>query len=250
MSARRGPSPSIHPRPAAPAGAGRPSRRHLLRGGAGVGLVALAAGLTGCRGFPFGAPPALYTLSPKSTFPPGIPTVDWQLLVETPASQAGLDTVRVAITNRPLSLDYFADVAWVERAPAMVQTLILESFENSGSILSIGRETSGLRADYILKTELREFQVETYETPRPHVLVRLNAKLVRIPGRVIIGSENFDAYQEVPSDPFDSVVRTFDDCLGKVLKDLVEWTLVVGQQNWIAQAPREAARPNALPLSR
>ena len=37
-----------------------------------------------------------------------------------------------------------------------LQTLIIESFENSGRIVAVGRESVGLRADFTLKTELRE----------------------------------------------------------------------------------------------
>mgnify|MGYP003345153382 CR=1 FL=1 len=41
-----------------------------------------------------------------------------------------------------------------------MQTLIIESLENSGKIVAVGRESVGLRADYILQSDLREFQAE------------------------------------------------------------------------------------------
>ena len=44
-----------------------------------------------------GAPPRMYILSPKSTFPKNLPTVDWQLLIETPLSPAGINTQRIAL---------------------------------------------------------------------------------------------------------------------------------------------------------
>ena len=42
----------------------------------------------------------------------------------------------------------------------MVQTLMVESFDNFRCVVSVGRDTIGLRADYVLKSELREFQAE------------------------------------------------------------------------------------------
>lgn len=199
-----------------------------------AGMVGGAALLPGCSAVQLaGAPNTLYTLTPKSTFDPAIPTADWQLLVELPVAAAGLDTTRIALTENYLQLDYFAQAAWTERAPIMVQTLIVESFENSGRIISIGRETFGLRSDFVLKSELREFQADYVEGRR--VRVGVNSKLVRNPQRAIIAGQTFEQVADVQGDGFIDVVRAFDEALGDVMRDLVAWTLIEGQNNWVAQ---------------
>lgn len=207
-------------------------RRQFAR----LSLVGLGTAiLPGCSISPLRAPPQLYTLTPKSTFAENLPSVDWQLLVEPPAAAAGLDSLRVALQSTPLKLDYFADVAWTDRAPQMVQTLIVESFENSDRIVSVGRESIGLRANYVLKTELREFQAEYVEnglSVPPKIRVRMNAKLVVIPRRAIIAGENFEASSTATSNTLDAIVFAFDDALGKVLRRLVEWTLTSGESHW------------------
>ena len=117
----------------------------------------------------------------------------------------------------------------------MVQTLIVESFENSGRIVSVGRESIGLRANYVLKTELREFQAEYIEnglSSPPKVRVRMNVKLVQIPRRAIIAGENFEAFTIATHNNLDAIVHAFDDALGKVLKRVVEWTLISGETHW------------------
>lgn len=178
--------------------------------------------------------PQLYTLTPKSTFGAGLPTVRWQLLVEPPSASAGLDTARIALARSPLTVEYYADVQWTARAPVMVQTLLIESFENSGKIISIGRETAALRADYLLKTELREFQVERFdEAANPRVRVHLNTKLVRMPQRVIVAGANFSTVMQAPDNQFDHIVATFDEGLGKVLQETVVWTLKTGEDDWL-----------------
>lgn len=197
-------------------------------------LAAVGGGsvLPGCAGIPLtGAPNTLYTLTPKSTFDPDLPTVPWQLLVELPVAAAGLDTTRIALTENYLQLDYYAQASWTERAPIMVQTLIVESFENSGRIISIGRETFGLRSDFVLKSELREFQADYLDGRR--VRVRINAKLVRNPQRAIIASGSFERVVPIGGDAFIDIVRGFDEALGGVMRDLVGWALVEGQRNWI-----------------
>lgn len=193
---------------------------------AGLALSA-CAGVTGLTGGP-----RLYTLTPKSTFDADLPRVDWQLLVEPPVTAAGLDTTRIALSRSPLTLDYFAGVSWADRAPLMVQRLLVESFENSGRIVAVGRDTVGLRADYLLKTELREFQAEYAGDPvttRPQVRVRLNAKLVGMPRRAIVASETFEAVVPVRGNQFEDIVTAFDDALGQVLKGTVQWALRRGE---------------------
>ncbi len=191
-------------------------------------LCLLLPALGGCEGvLPFTGPaPNLYTLTPKSRFKEGLPTVKWQLVVEEPVAAGGLNIVRIATKSKPTNLNYFAGAQWTERAPQMIQTLLVESFENSGRIISVGRQAIGLRSDYNLRSELREFQAEYGKANQaPVVRVRLNVKIIKQPRRSIIASENFEAKVPATSARMDDIIKAFDTALGKVLRRTVEWTL-------------------------
>jgi cholesterol transport system auxiliary component len=200
----------------------------LSRKRASMLLLALSLGLAGCTGIlpGTGEPLKLYTLTPKSTYGGELAKVDWQLVVETPVAPAGINTNRIALSHSPITLDYFAGATWTDSAPAMVQTLLVESFENTGRIVAVGRESVGLRADYVLKLELREFQAE-YASPEapPAVHIRIIAKLVRMPVREIVASHMTEQKAQAASNTLDSVVAAFDEALGPVLKDIVVWAL-------------------------
>lgn len=176
-----------------------------------------------------GPPPTLYTLTPKSTFSPDLPRVRWQLVLEAPFAPATLNTVRVGIMPAPTIFEYYARSSWSDRAPLMVQTLMTESFENTGKIVSVGRESIGLRADFVLKTELREFQMEAFRDPS-QVQVAIHAKLVKMPEREIVAANEFGHLEEANPDDMQQVIKAFDSALGKVLKQLVEWTLRSGEE--------------------
>ena len=196
-------------------------------------IIVVAAGLlAGCDGFlpGSGPPPVLYTLTPKSTFNLQIQSVPYQLVVEEPLAAGGLNISRIALREGPRRLDYFAGVQWTERAPRMVQTLLVESFENSGRIVAVGRQAIGLRSDYNLKSELREFQAE-YDPAGgpPRVRVRLNMKLIKQPRRNIIGNQSFEAVIPAADTSMSAIINAFDDALGKVLKQSVQWTFSVAQ---------------------
>ena len=194
-------------------------------------LIGIAL-LSGCIDImPGGGPAAkLYTLSPKSTFSDSLPTVDWQLVVELPISSETLNTQRITLSHAPLTLDYYGGARWSERAPVMVQTLLVESFENTSRIVAVARKSTDLRADYVLKTELREFQAEYPDDGPPIVRVKINAKLVKMPQRTIIAS--FQSEREILADGPDliNIIQAFDRGLGKVLKAIVEWALAAPSQ--------------------
>lgn len=194
-------------------------------------LLALASLLSACGLLGGNSDPNLYELSPKNTFPKELPFVDTQLLVQVPAASAGLTSARIAIKLRPTTLEYFANAAWTDVAPNVVQTLIIESFDNAGKVKGVEREGSGLRVDYLLKTDLREFQAQLYKgTPRV-ARVRIHAKLVRWGTREIIASTQIERRVELRDDKIDAIVQGFDVALGKVLKRLVTWTVVEMNKN-------------------
>ena len=176
-----------------------------------------------------GPPPLLYRLTPKSTFGTDLPVVHWQLVVETPLADAGIDATRIALQRSPTLLEYYARSTWSDRAPVMVQTLIVESFENSRRIVAVGRDVVSLRADFVLNTELREFQAEYFGDPSPRAHVNITARLVQLPRRAIIGSKAFESIVPASADTLDAIVAAFDEALGKVLRHLVEWTLLTGE---------------------
>ncbi|GAB4393290.1 MAG: hypothetical protein Tsb0032_12140 [Kiloniellaceae bacterium] len=224
------PSPALQP-------SGR-GRRRLLRAMAALPVAALAPGCS----LPVpgqGPPPELFRLTPKSTFREDLPTADWQLILEQPIANAGLNTTRIALQRRPTQLEYYARSGWADRAPVMIQTLMIESFENSRKIVSVGRESVGLRADFILKSELRELEAVYSDGAPPEAWVGLNAKLVQMPRREIVASESFDARVMAEADNLPVIIDALDAALGKVLRRLVEWTLIEGDK-----AFRSTRRPS------
>src|SRR5436190_1636847 len=188
--------------------------------------IATALVVAGCAGL-LGLPPAphLYRITPKSTFPVNLPRLPTQILVDVPLAPAGLDSSRIALSRSAVSIDYFADSEWTERVPLLVQTALLESFENSGAIAAIDRESMGLRADFILKTEIRHFEA-LYDSPNgaPEVWVAIIARLVNPAGRNIVAHASFERRERVKANEMPQIVLAFDEALGGVIADIIVWT--------------------------
>lgn len=200
-------------------------------------LAAMLAVLSACAGALSSAPAKLYTLTPAERFDPSLPQATFQLLVEAPVAGAALDTPRIAVERTATSIDYLADASWTDRAPAMLQGLIVQSLEDSRKIVSVGRDTAGLRSDFVLRTEIRDFQAQ-YSVPNAanpdRVHVRLAAKLVGMPRRTIEAGETFEAVVPVRDGGVQGVVTAFDAALGQVMERLVAWTLRTGSSIGVA----------------
>jgi cholesterol transport system auxiliary component len=183
--------------------------------------------LAGCSSLLGGGEPAhLYRLTPKSTYPPNLPHRTVQLLINEPLAPAGLDKSRIALSRSPVSIDYFADSEWTDRAPLLVQTAILQSFENSKTITAIARESVGLRADFIIETEIRHFEA-VYDSPNgpPEIWVAINVRLVNPTSREVVAQSSFERRERASANEVPSIVSAFDEALGGVMKEIVVWTV-------------------------
>jgi cholesterol transport system auxiliary component len=183
--------------------------------------------LAGCSGLLGGGQPThLYRLTPKSTYPPNLPHRSVQLLINEPLAPAGLDKSRIALSRSPVSIDYFADSEWTDRAPLLVQTAILQSFENSKAITAIDRESVGLRADFILDPEIRHFEA-VYDSANgpPEIWVVINIRLVNPASRDVVAQTSFERRERATANDVPSIVSAFDEALGGVMKQIVVWTV-------------------------
>jgi cholesterol transport system auxiliary component len=190
-------------------------RALLLMTGAG-------AALGGCGGLlpKVNEPVPLYTLTAVTEFGQSLPKVDWQLVVGTPVASADLDTTRIALTREPGVVEYFAKGAWADNAPVLLQTKLIESFEASDSV-AVGRDAAGLRPDYVLQTELRDFQAEYGGAETPVAHLRLSAKLVRMPDRRIIATVTIDRRLPAAGSSLSQIVDAFDRAAGEAFQEVV-----------------------------
>ena len=63
----------------------------------------------------------------------------------------------------------------------------------------------------------------------PDAWVGINAKLVQMPRRAIVASRSFEHRMTAIADRLPLIIDAFDEALGKVLRQLVEWALVEGE---------------------
>jgi cholesterol transport system auxiliary component len=192
-----------------------------------IAVASLLSLLAGCGGILSGPPVRqLYRLDPIFAFKAPLPHVGLQVLVATPSAATGLDTARIALSRMPVTLDYFADAEWTDRAPYLVQSAIIEGFQKSAALPAVGPDNGDLRADFVLETTIRDFEA-VYESPGgpPRAVVALHVQLIRMPARSIVAQTDVRREQSAAANAIGEVVNAFDAALGAAAVDIATWTV-------------------------
>jgi cholesterol transport system auxiliary component len=199
-------------------------RRHLLRLAAVLPLLTVA----GCQLPGQSPPPRTFRLSPKTTHGE-LPVVDWSLAVDRPSVDVSIDTNRIA-QFRGVEIEFYADAAWIDRPAAMIQPLIIRSFLSSEAIPVVTDRRADLRTDFMLQTDIQGFNALPTDDGPPEARVVMDARLLTMPRRDVVGTIEIASTVPAAAGDLQALVTAFDDALGKVLKELVRWTLITGEE--------------------
>jgi cholesterol transport system auxiliary component len=219
----------------------RLSRRLLLIAGSSFALAACGS-LDKLVGPP--EAPQIYALNP--TAPQTVPgaKADWALAIAKPDAAENLDSARIALARGDTQLDYYANAVWPDHLTDLVQTALLAGFEGSGRIASVSREEDTLHADYILMTDLRDFEARYASMDGvPKVAVRIVAHLVDARSRQIAASLTVSLDEPASANSVNAVVKAFDAALGKAVAQIVPWALAL-------PGPASTQAPDATPEPR
>ncbi|TPV97623.1 MAG: hypothetical protein USCAAHI_02948 [Beijerinckiaceae bacterium] len=102
--------------------------------------------------------------------------------------------------------------------PALVQTRLIESFQNAHLLRAVGRP--GMLADFSLQTSIRRFELDA---ARSEATVEISAQILGQSGRIIAGRLFSGTVPVASSDPA-VVAAALDAALARVMRDIVIWT--------------------------
>jgi cholesterol transport system auxiliary component len=102
----------------------------------------------------------------------------------------------------------------------------VEAFENSARIAAVSADSDGFHADYVLQAQIRDFEAR-YSQPDgiPTVWVRVESKLAPSRSRDIVANLNSIHQVQATANSVPAAVQAFNDALGAVLSDVVNWAL-------------------------
>jgi cholesterol transport system auxiliary component len=179
------------------------------------------------------APPRAYDLSAPTVAVRG--GTGRQILVATPAALQSLSTQQIVVKDATSgSITTLGDGQWADSLPNLVQTRLINTFENSSQIRNVSRPSSGAVADAQIISELRSFELTT---PNNQAYVEISVKIVSdIDGRILNGRVFRAA---VPLTAINAQVgsRALDQALSTVMLDIVRWVTRVPIPSRAAAGP-------------
>lgn len=159
-------------------------------------LVLPIWGLAGCSSLLHSnAPPVqVYTLrgasasSDRGADPPA--PIDASLRVAHPLAGPGLGTSQIVLRQPDDRLNVYAASAWAADAPALLESLAVESLRESGHWRSVEDAESPFPSDYLLQISIRRFDADYSggADAAPTVHVTLDCTLGKEDGRDITAS--------------------------------------------------------------
>lgn len=196
----------------------------LVRAAAlGAGLAALAgcAAVSAISGA--STPLAAFGLTPLAG--PGDSRGARFVVVEVATSSGEIATDRILVKPNRLQAAYLPGARWVEPAPVLVQTLLVQSMQASGAFRLVARQPAGLFPDNTVLTEIRAFHAEPGppEGPPYRVRVALTLTIVREADGALAATRSFEGRASAVSDDPLVLAAAFDAATGAVLREAVAW---------------------------
>jgi cholesterol transport system auxiliary component len=156
------------------------------------------------------------------------PKVSWALAIDLPEAPQNLDSDRIAISRSANTQDFFANAAWQDQLPAIIQGSLVRAFEASNRIDQIVRDTEGVRTDYLMKVDVRDFEAR-YDQPdsAPTAVVALQVTLINRSNRNLVARMAAKKESAAIQNSVDASVEAMDRALGVALDDIVRWTFTM-----------------------
>lgn len=190
------------------------------------GVLVLAVSMQACALATVGseAAPDIYVLtSPGIDFGTERERLAIQIVVDEPFAPAALDSNRIVYQPSPNEIRYFSNARWSDRAPQMLQTLLVDALDRAGMFKAVGRRSAGMRSDFLLRTSIVTFGAEESGGETESVRILINAQLVRRFSDEIVAGRRFEAVAQPTSNRMIDIVNAFDNATAIAIGDLSVW---------------------------
>ncbi|MFN0264162.1 ABC-type transport auxiliary lipoprotein family protein [Tepidamorphus sp. 3E244] len=186
-----------------------------------IGLVAACWLLAGCSVVQ-GPPPETYDLTAPTEFSGKVGSTRAQILIANPTSVSVLDSERILLRPEPSVVTYLKGAQWTDKLPKLLQTRIVQSFENTGRVRAVGRPGEGLLINYQLVLDIRNFEVDT---ATGLAVVAIGVKLMNDRNGRVLATRQIGGQASIYGTSNDEMVDALDSASQAAIDQLVRWTL-------------------------
>jgi cholesterol transport system auxiliary component len=184
----------------------------MLRSGLAVAAVLIVAACAS-------APPETFDLSAAS--PPPARPLRAQIAIREPVASLDLDSQRILVRTGPDTVAYLAGAQWSDRLPVLVQTRLVQTFQNARLLRSVARAGSGVAADYSLELDIRAFELDVAAA---QANVDIAAKIVGATSGRVIAAKIFRTHVYAAGSGGREVSTALNAALSAAMAQIVAFT--------------------------
>jgi cholesterol transport system auxiliary component len=156
-------------------------------------------------------------------------SIHWrgQWAIAEPSTVQAFSGDRLIVKDNNGSLSYLGGGQWADNLPVLVQTRLIQSFENAApSRAAIGRAGGRITPDYQLNSEIRSFHIEA-ETQE--AVVEISAKIINDRNGRILATRTFSQRVAISSISTEEAAKGLDAALSLVMTDIRNWISASGR---------------------
>ena len=186
----------------------------------------------------------VYDLAAATTDLPPAPAEapGWLLVVPEPTTLMGFNTDKILLQPSEGESVPVPNARWGDNVPILVQSKVIQSFENAGLAKSVSRARDGAAGDYQLILDIRTFQISTASAPAT-AEIDFIAKLIDKDGK-IVNASTFQGSAPVKGEGAQAYVNAMDEVFAKLAGELIGWVTTA-----LAELPPPAPPPPLEPPS-
>ncbi|ADY64575.1 ABC-type transport auxiliary lipoprotein family protein [Agrobacterium tumefaciens] len=180
----------------------------------------LAVAVAGCAGTPSNDTFDLSVSSATVTQGPSLK--GRQLLIADPTALKALDSENIVVRLSGSEVQYLGNSQWSDRLPRMVQSKLVQAFEDTGKLGGVGRPGQGLAIDYQVVSDIRTFEIDTAKNTAD---IEISVKLLNDRNGTVKAQEVFRASARVSGSGNANFVKALDQAFAAATREIVAWTL-------------------------
>lgn len=191
----------------------------------GIGVVSLA--LAGCLSLPR-EERLIHTFilsldsSAGEAAIPGVKPGAGILVVNVPVAQPGFDTPRMAYTQRPYEVSYYATHQWADPPARMLPPLLVHALEQTGYWRAVATMPTSVRGDHRVDIDQLVLLQDFLQKPS-QVRAALRVQVIKLPDYLVLGTRVFGVVEEASNDDAYGGAVAANRAVDRLVKEVAGW---------------------------
>ncbi len=144
------------------------------------------------------------------------------LVVNVPVARPGFETPRMAYTQRPYEMSYYATHQWADPPARMMIPLLVQVLEQTGAWRAIVPMPTSVRGDYRVDIDQVEL-IQTFLQKPSQMRVALRMQIIKLPDYLVLGTRLFDVVEEAASEDAYGGAVAANLAVNRLVKEVAGW---------------------------